>query len=194
MITKNTLRKYRYDIAIGVTILLFIIFIVIFRESFGVLSDRESFENFIRGFGPLAPIVVIVSIVLEVIFAPIPGFVPAISSGFLFGHIEGSAYAFIGNVLGSALAFFLARKFGRYLLGRIVNTERIEKYEKAIQKRETLLLMLYFIPIFPTDIISMAFGLSGIRFKKFIIFSSLGYACYALILAYFGDYLATIYF
>lgn len=186
--------KYRYDIAIVIIIVLFIAFFVLLKNEFGFLSDREQFQEFIEGFGVLAPLVIILVIIIEVIIAPIPGFVPIISAGFIFGIIEGSIYTLIGNIIGSTIVFFLVRKFGRYIILRFVSDEKLSKYERAVSRRENILLAFYFFPIFPTDIISIAFGLSNIKFKKFIIFVSLGFATNVFILNYFGDYLANLYF
>lgn len=191
---KNKIKKYRYDIFIALIIIAFVIFLLVFKSEFGVFSDRENFQNFIRGFGPLAPFVTIAVIIIEVIIAPLPGFVPIISAGFIFGTIEGSIYTFIGDIIGSVIVFFLARKFGRYLFLKFIHEERLDKYEAAIRRRENVLLLLYFLPIFPTDIISVAFGLSNIRFKKFITYVSIGFVFNVLALNYFGDYLARLYF
>ncbi|HDZ85698.1 MAG TPA: DedA family protein [Candidatus Moranbacteria bacterium] len=186
--------KYRYDIALAIIIILFIAFFVLLKNDFGVLSDREQFQEFIKGFGSLAPLVIILIIIIEVIIAPIPGFVPIISAGFIFGTIEGSIYTLIGSIVGSVIVFLLVRKFGRYIVLRFVNEEKLNEYERAVGRRENILLAFYFIPIFPTDIISIAFGLSNIKFKKFIIFVSLGFVVNVFILNYFGDYLARLYF
>lgn len=186
--------KYRYDIFIAVFIALFIFLFIMIKDEFGVLSDRESFQGFIRGFGAWAPLAIILIIIVEVIIAPLPGFVPIISSGFIFGTIEGSIYALIGNIIGSLAVFLIARKFGRYIALRFIDMEKLDKYEKAIERRENFLLILYFFPVFPTDIISIAFGLSKIKLKKFILIISVGFVVNVWALNYFGDYLAGIYF
>lgn len=188
------LYKYRYDFFIALVIALFVLLFIAIKDEFGVLSDRESFQQFIAGFGALAPLVIIFIIIAEVIIAPIPGVVAIVSAGFIFGTIEGSIYALIGNIAGSAIVFFAARKFGRYLALRFIRKEKLDKYEHAIARRENILLMLYFFPIFPTDIVSVAFGLSKIKFKKFILITSLGFVANVWGLNYFGDYLAKLYF
>lgn len=188
------LKKYKYDIAILSVIIILVIIFKMAGSHFDILGDRESFQEFIRSFGPLAPIIIILVIIAEVILAPIPGFIPIISAGFIFGPIEGSIYAFIGNVIGSAIAFFIARKLGKPYVIRIVKEKRVDKYEAAIKRNENLLLAFYFLPLLPIDIISFAFGLSDIRFKKFIIVTSIGFVSHVLILNYFGDYLAKLYF
>ena len=161
---------------------------------FELFNDKDSFETFINEFEVWGPIVAIGSIVLEVIIAPIPGFIPAISTGFIFGPILGSVYIFIGNVIGTLLIFFLARKYGKLLIAKFFRKDRLEKYSETINRHEDYLLVFYFLPIFPVDLITVAFGLSYIRFKKFFIVSLLGLLFYSILITNFGDYLANLWF
>ncbi|OGI26727.1 MAG: hypothetical protein A2359_03575 [Candidatus Moranbacteria bacterium RIFOXYB1_FULL_43_19] len=186
--------KHKYDISIVLAFLLFIVFLIIFRDKFGILSDRESFEQLIRSFGIFAPFAIIIAIIIEVVLAPLPGFIPAISAGFIFGAFYGSLYTYTGNVLGSFLVFWLSRKFGRAIAERLFGGEKLKKYEDLISRRENFLLFLYIFPIFPIDIISGAFGLSGISFKKFALAVSIGFVTHVLVLNLFGDWLARIFF
>jgi uncharacterized membrane protein YdjX (TVP38/TMEM64 family) len=164
------------------------------RENFGVLSDREVFREYINGFGFWAQLVIILVIVTEVIVAPVPGFIPITAAGFIFGPIEGSIYAYIGNVAGSAIAFLIARKFGKYIVEKLVTKKRVEKYEKMISRHQYLMFAMYFLPIFPVDILSFAFGLSDIKTKKFILLVAISFISNVILLNIFGDFLTNLYF
>ncbi|MDP1813202.1 MAG: VTT domain-containing protein [Leadbetterella sp.] len=188
------LRKHKYDLVIALTLLVFAVLFVAIKDNFGFLSDRRMFEDFVGTFGILGPLAVIFSIVLEVIIAPIPGFVPAVSAGFIFGPFEGAVYTYIGNMLGSVLVFLISRHLGKTILMRFVDEDGLEKYGAIIAKRENILLFLYIFPFVPTDIISGAFGLSAISLKKFFSFISVAFLIHVLISNYFGDYLARLYF
>ena len=154
----------------------------------------EDLENFMMSFGPAAPLIIISIIVLEVVVAPIPGFLPALTAGFVFGSIQGAIYTYLGNIIGSLIVFFLVRKFGRPAAARLFKEDRLEKYSRAVARHENLLLAFYFIPLIPLDILTAAFGLSGVRAKKFISVILLGFAVYAAAFNLFGDYLAELFF
>lgn len=188
------LNKYKYDITAGATIIILVLIFIFMRENFGVLSNREAFQEYISGFGFWAPMVIILIIILEVIVAPIPGFVPITVAGFIFGPIEGSVYAYIGNVAGSIIAFLIARKFGKYLVEKLVTKKRVEKYGKMISRHQYIMFAMYFLPIFPVDIISFAFGLSDIKIKKFVLLVAIGFISNVILLNIFGDFLAELYF
>jgi uncharacterized membrane protein YdjX (TVP38/TMEM64 family) len=194
MLLKEKLKKYKYDIFIAVVIVALVLLFALLKNQFGFLSDRENFQEYIKSFGALAPVVIILVITLEVIIAPLPGFIPAISSGFIFGPVEGTIYALVGNIIGSTLAFLLARRLGKIIVLRLVSEAKLDKYEEAVRRRKNILFAMYFFPIFPVDILSFAFGMSDIKYKKFITIVSIGFVSHMLILNYFGDYLAKLYF
>ncbi len=191
---KRFLIHYRYDFVIlG---LLAIFFLLIWRQKIEIdfLQNRQLFENYIVSFGFWGPIVIIFVIVAEVVFAPIPGFVPAISAGFIFGPFWGALFTYMGNLIGTAIIFFLARKLGRLVIEKLFKKERLDRYEKAINRHENWLLFFYFFPVFPLDVLSAAFGLSAISRRKFFLIAGGGYAFYSLVLNFFGDYLANLVF
>ncbi len=175
-------------------LLLAILWAFVEKDQLGLFGDKESFQIFINNFGVWGPVIIIGVIVLEVVVAPIPGFVPAISAGFIFGPIWGSVYNYIGNIIGTLIVFFLARRYGKFLVAKFIRKDRLERYCKAITRHENYLLVFYFLPILPIDIITAAFGLSHIKIKKFFLFSSLGFIIYSIIITNFGDYLARIWF
>ncbi len=160
----------------------------------GLLSSREELADFVNSFGILGAVVLILIIAVEVIIAPLPGFIPALTAGFIFGPLLGALYIYIGNIIGTLVVFFLVKKYGRSLAYRFFKEKKIIKYEKAINKSENWLLLLYYIPIFPLDVITAAFGLSRIKPVKFITNIVFAYLVYALILSFFGDVIADFYF
>jgi|SRR5680860_1806066 len=160
----------------------------------GVFSSRESLQLFIESFGAIGPFILVLVIALEVIIAPLPGFIPAVTAGFIFGPFWGAFYVYVGNVIGSLIVFFLVRRYGYRLANFLFKESKMIKYRKAINRHENWLLAFYLIPVFPLDVITAAFGLSGIKPKKFILAILAGFLAYAIIMAFFGDVLANLYF
>ena len=65
----------------------------------------------IRSFGPYSPLAYILLQIIQVVVAPIPGGAIEFLGGYLFGVTAGFLYSMIGLILGSWLAFSLARIF-----------------------------------------------------------------------------------
>ncbi|MBS3141347.1 TVP38/TMEM64 family protein [Candidatus Woesearchaeota archaeon] len=141
----------------------------------------------IRSLGLIGPLVIIALLVLEVIVAPIPGFIVAIASGYAFGPIYGTIYTYIGNVLGTFIAFYISRRFGRPLVERLVKKEKLERYDKFFQDEGIAVFWAgYLFPIFPSDIISFLAGLTSIKWRKFIPIVVIAYIPYVLLFSLFG--------
>lgn len=187
-------KKYKKDLLFAFFIIVLITLIVVGRDYSEFFNSRESFEEFISSFGFLGPLVAILVIILEVVIAPIPGFVISLSAGFLFGSIKGSFCVYLGNVIGTVFVFIFARKLGKHVVKRFFKEGKIIKYEKIISKNENILLLLYFFPVIPVDVISVAFGLSRTRFKKFLRVILIAYIPYAIVMTNFGDQLARWFF
>ncbi|MDD3778355.1 MAG: VTT domain-containing protein [Patescibacteria group bacterium] len=191
---KRFFHKHRYIIWLVLFLALLLVINFINLDVNGVFSSRESLKIFIESFGAFAPFVLIFIIALEVIVAPIPGFIPALTAGFVFGSFWGAFYVYLGNIIGSLVVFYLVRYYGRSWAEKLFNKKRMIRYEKALGQHENWLLFFYFFPILPLDVLTATFGLSKIKPKKFIIVIVLGYLVYSIILAFFGDLLAEFYF
>jgi uncharacterized membrane protein YdjX (TVP38/TMEM64 family) len=153
-------------------------------------ADPDRLLNFIKEAHSFGPFIIIGLIVLEVIIAPLPGTFIMVAAGALFGVWLGAIYSFIGNVIGSLLAFFLAKRFGRTFVEKIVSTHVLAKYDGFFVKHHKLFLLFYALPIIPVDILSFVCGLSAMRTRKFLGIILLGFIPNTLILAFLGDKLS----
>lgn len=150
-------------------------------------SNQEAIRNFTNSFGVFAPIVFIFLQIIQVILTPISHYTVSIAGGFIFGTWQGFIYNWIGRVLGTVIAFYLGRKFGRKLIQKLVKPETIKKYDYYFYKGRLLLFLAYFLPLFPDDEISYLAGFSAISPKLFIPIAILGHIGGSLSLAYLGN-------
>ena len=177
---------------------LFIVMVIVLVAGIVFYQVNESFRSpeevrdYVEEFGAFGPFVVIALIILEVILAPVPGIFVAIGSGYAFGAIKGALYSYIGNVIGTIIAFALSRHFGRPLARKLIKPDKLNYYDRFFRERGIYgLWFAYIFPIFPTDIISFVTGLSSLKFKKFIKIVCVGFIPNMLFLNYFGDSLLT---
>jgi len=174
--------------AIVLFVLVIIIFGFVFYQLDAHFKNPEDVQDYVNSFGYLGPIVIITLIILEVIIAPLPGVVIALGSGAAFGWLKGALYGYIGNIIGTIIAFMLSRHFGRPLAKRLIKGKKLDYYDKFFREKGVYgLWVAYMLPIFPTDIISFVTGLSNIKFTKFLKIILIGYIPNMLILTFFGD-------
>lgn len=157
----------------------------IFPSSF--FASQEQVRGFIESFGAFAPIIFILLQIVQVVLTPISHYVVSLAGGFLFGTWLGFLYNWIGRVIGTAIAFYLGRKFGRKIIKHLVKPETLIKYDKIFEKGKFLLFLMYFLPIFPDDELSYLAGFSSIKAKVFIPIMMLGHIGGSLGLAVLGS-------
>jgi uncharacterized membrane protein YdjX (TVP38/TMEM64 family) len=162
------------------------------RQYAPFVFDATELRAWIRQFGPLAPLVFIVAQTVQVIVAPVPGQVMALVGGYLFGSVAGTIYSMIGVIIGSAIAFSIARRWGRPAVERMIQDEIIERFDGFV---ETIgvpgLLLFVFIPGLPDDAICFLAGLTRFRLVTFLAVILVGRSPAYIITTFAGDGLAT---
>lgn len=170
-------------------IVVLILLVVYFLPYSRILLERETIRLLIDRAGIFAPLVIIFLMILETVIAPLPGiFLPTVS-GFFFGFWLGSLYAYLGDVLGACVAFGLARYFGQSFIHRIASQETLTRSQALVTRYSKYLFVLYALPIFPIDIVSLLLGVSSLSFRRFLKIILLAFVPNILLLNWFGDYL-----
>jgi len=167
-------------------IFVFIAIVVIFSLWAPKLSSREVLDQLILKYGAVGPLVIIVLVILEVVIAPAPGNIIPFIAGAIYGIFLGALYTWIGNVIGSSLAFWIARKLGRPIVRKIISEQRIRHFDNFLHRNKFLVWIVYILPVFPVDLISYAVGFSTMKFRRFLLIITICFIPYLLILNYFG--------
>lgn len=140
-----------------------------------IFSSPQNFKDFVTRQGTLAPVVFFLIQIVQVIISPIPGNLTALAGGALFGGISASFLSSSAIILGSLIAFYLARAFGKPLVIRFVGESIFNKYGKVFSGKSCLsLFILFLLPFFPDDALCFLAGLSNINFRLFLILTAFG--------------------
>ena len=164
------------ELFIFVFVSVIILCLVIFSTSFETLfSDTHRIREFILSFGILSPLVFILLHALQVIIAPIPGQLVGLLGGYLFGVWLGTLYSIIGTVLGTFIVVSLARKFGEPLARKLVDEKTYKKFDDFSREKGIFsLFLIYLLPFFPDDAISIIAGLSKLKIKHILLVAFIG--------------------
>lgn len=152
--------------------------------------ESEEFYAWLESLGIWAPVFMIGLMTVEVVIAPLPGGWLTIATGYLFGPWLGFLISYIGMSLGSIIAFELARHLGQPFVRRLVKPEQFQAYGEKLHASQWGIFLLYVIPLFPVDIVSLLLGLSGIKRQRFWLLMSLGYLPNTFILNFVGNAIA----
>jgi uncharacterized membrane protein YdjX (TVP38/TMEM64 family) len=139
------------------------------------LQDHHQLKGLIVSFGPYSPLAYILLQTLQVVVAPVPGGAVEFLGGYLFGVKVGFLYSMIGLVLGSWIAFSLARIFEKLAVERFVSLQTRKKFDYLIEREGVILsFLLFLIPGFPKDALCYILGLTPMHFGIFLIIATVG--------------------
>ncbi|KKR72713.1 MAG: hypothetical protein UU81_C0010G0059 [Microgenomates group bacterium GW2011_GWC1_41_8] len=150
-------------------------------------SNQQKLRNFIVSFGSMAPLVFITIQIIQAVLTPISHYVVGLLGGFMFGVWPGFLYNWIGRMIGSLIAFYLGRKFGRNIVKHVVKEKNIDKYDNFFAKGALVLFLMYFLPAFPDDELSYLAGFSTMKAQVYIPIMMIGHVGGSLGLAYAGN-------
>jgi len=145
------------------------------NKLFHIYQDRHQLKKVISSFGHYAPLAYILLQVIQVVIAPIPGGAIEFLGGYLFGVKAGFAYSMVGLILGSWLAFSLARVFEKIAVEKFVSEKTRKKFDYLVEHEGVILsFILFLLPGFPKDALCYILGLTPMHLGIFLIISTIG--------------------
>jgi len=150
--------------------------ILIWNSPVGLLlRDQEQLALSLQKWGRWAPLITISLHILQVMTAPIPGTAIDAVNGLLFGPWLGTLYSMIGLITGSVTVMLLTRKFGRPLMERFIDPSSIERIDRLVERRGSLVIFLIFLlPFLPDDAICFLAGLTPIPILELVLIAMIG--------------------
>ncbi|MEZ4594868.1 MAG: VTT domain-containing protein [Chloroflexota bacterium] len=158
-------------------------------ELLAVVSDREAVALYLAQFGLLAPLLLSLILVLQVIVAAIPGHALMVGGGYVFGFGPAVAISLLATVLGSQIGFLLARWAGRPLIEKLAPVDVLNKwYDVSARKGLLFFMFAFMVPIFPADVLNYVAGLSSLSTRRFFVANLVGRLPGVLLMTAIGAY------
>ena len=137
--------------------------------------NPEMVRDWVDGFGALAPIAYTALVAATIIFTPLPSVPVDLAGGLAFGFVLGTIYTMLGSIVGAAVNFYVARRFGRGWLARRLGERAMTQIDDyAVRMGGKFVFVTRLIPLFSFDWISYAAGLTTMRFRVYVINTVLG--------------------
>jgi uncharacterized membrane protein YdjX (TVP38/TMEM64 family) len=145
------------------------------REYLPILTDSAALRRFVDSWGVLGPLAFIAVQAIQVIVAPIPGQITAFASGYLFGSVLGTVYSIVGVTVGSAVAFWLSRRYGRPFVASVVRDDLLARFDGVVDDAGGVgLFVIFLVPGLPDDVLCFVGGLTDIDLWKLVAISFFG--------------------
>lgn len=138
----------------------------------GILHSKETLSTFIQQAGIWGPPLFIFLQILQTVVPIIPGALTSVAGIFIYGHIIGTIYNYIGIVIGCAIIFYLVRLYGAPFVQSMVSKRTYDKYIGWLDEgnrfdRFFIFMMIW--PVSPADFLCMLAALTKMSFKRYMI-------------------------
>lgn len=144
--------------------------------------------EFTNNYPLVGPIILIVWRILAIVIPPLPGGLISIALIPVFGWWKSFIYTSIAVIIGSTIAFALARKYREPFVEKFVPLKQLHSWQEKISEKKQFwtFLGIRFATGSIMDYISYIAGLSKISYKNFIL-ATCGALTSELILYYVGE-------
>lgn len=137
----------------------------------GVLQSKETLSEFILRAGIYGPPLFILLQILQTVVPIIPGALTSVAGVFIYGHIIGTIYNYIGIVIGCAILFQMSRMYGPSFVQTVVSKKTYEKHINWLNKGDKFdkfFIIMMISPVSPADFLCALAGLTKMSFKKYM--------------------------
>lgn len=187
--------QYKSLLVILIPILLAIILSFTIQRT--ILSNQEFYVNWLKSFGPWFIAVYILIQIVTIVIAPLGGFFIQVGILALLPPIQAVLLIYAVTTPAFFINFFIARKFGRPLVTKLVGTNAMTTVDTYVKDSGTAVLLL--TKIFQAgifDYASYAAGLTQIPIQTFFLINIFGgipgLIVSYLILSFFTDFTIAI--
>ena len=167
---KTYSKKYAAKVlsVISVTLCVLSVLGVVFLRTY--FSDTDVIKAWIDEHYLLGAVIMTALCAVQVVIALIPGELLEIAAGYAFGGFVGTLVCVVGITVGSVVAIFLARRFGRRLIESLYPREKIDSLPiiNTPKKRNAMTFLLFLIPGTPKDLFTYVVGMTEMSIPLYI--------------------------
>ncbi|MBR0400746.1 MAG: TVP38/TMEM64 family protein [Mogibacterium sp.] len=159
-------------IIIGVPLILYLNY----RDTLFNTAWLRQLPTFLQQYKRTAFLILVGLQVLQVIICIVPGQPIQFAASYMFGVLQGYLISIAGAVIGATISFYISRVLGKDAIHVLFGEEKIENYRRKLNSGKGLMavLLIYLIPGIPKDLVAYAAGVSEMRFRAFILISTIG--------------------
>lgn len=183
MIQKQSFqKKIQYSLGITSVVVFFILASLLANEY------QSQLQHVVRSGGVYGIFFYVFITAFATVIAPVSALPLMPLAVSVWGWFITGALSVVGWVVGSQIAFFLARRYGKSLVQKVVSLEKLAQYENTFPEENLFWTVVLLRITIPVDILSYALGLfTTMSHKMYFLSTLLGVTPFAFILAYTGS-------
>ncbi len=157
-----------FTIALGVGCVL------LWRPVSAAVADPAAFRAWVEAHRDVSALAMIGLMLVQVVFAFLPGEPVEIAAGYACGAWGGPARCLIGATLGCLLTAGLTRRYGRRVAEVFFPPEKIDAlpFFRDPERQMATVFILYLIPGTPKDLFNYALGLTKLSIPRTVLLTA----------------------
>jgi uncharacterized membrane protein YdjX (TVP38/TMEM64 family) len=157
-------------------------------EAFQVLTsgDQDRIRDWVSQFGIWGPIVIIVSLVMQMFMLIVPNILLIMISILSYGPVWGALLAWFGVFLASTVGYMIGNKLSPVVVHRLVSSKTQRKLKEFIRAYGMKAIIVLRLSTFSNDGLSFVAGLLNMKYRRFITATLIGITPIITVFAIFG--------
>lgn len=149
-------------------------------------GDQDRIKDWVSQFGAWGPIVIILSMVIQMFMFIVPNILLIVISILSYGPIWGSLLAWFGILLASTVGYFIGNRLSPVIVHKLVSPKTQRSLKDFISAYGMKAIVVLRLSSFSNDGLSLVAGLLNMEYKRFITATLLGITPLVAIIAMFG--------
>lgn len=153
-------------------------------------GDEERTKEWVSQFGWFGPVVIILTMVVQMFLIVIPTPILMVVTVLAYGPVIGAVILFIAIYLASSFGYFIGRYFGPVIVEKLIGYKTEKKISNFIEDYGFwTVIVIRLSPFLSNDAISFVGGVLKMGYWKFIGATMIGISPLIFLIAYLGgDY------
>jgi len=150
-------------------LIILLLALIVALVSYLLITYEDQIKLFVDKAGIWGPLIIFFARGISIIFPALPSSIFSLIAGGVFGFKQGYITIVLSDLICCQLAFFIARKYGRIPVERLVGKKPMQRLEKfnRYQLEENFFLMTGLLMTGLFDFLSYSIGLGGTRWRTF---------------------------
>lgn len=166
---KKKIIRSSIVIAVLIAVVVLAYYILVWTGAWDYINSVEKIRQLILSLGFWGRFAFVMIQFLQVTFIPIPSTISTLAGVLIYGPLQTALLSLAGILLGSVVAFWLGRQFGRRLVSFMVGEDTCEKWTKFLTNAKYSFFVMMVLPIFPDDVLCLVAGLTNMSWSFFVI-------------------------
>ena len=149
-------------------------------------GDQEEIQDWVSQFGIWGPIVIILTMVVQMFMFVVPNILLIVISILSYGPVWGAILAWFGIFLASTVGYLIGNKLSPVVVHKFVSPKTQAKLKEFIRNYGMKAIIVLRLSTFSNDGLSLVAGLLNMRYKRFITATLIGITPMIIVLAIFG--------